>query len=130
MIPGQDSIDGSDPRSGRLVQIVTSVLLNILAFGTGASYGIPNVILTQLDPKVCDVNATSTMAKKQSFDVVLNQSMHYCPFTISSEQKVLVANSATIGLYFTVLFAVTTVFRFGKRVSLTLRTLQRHLFFK
>ena len=118
MMPGQDSIDGSDPRPGRLVQIVTSVLLNILAFGTGASYGIPNVILTQLDPKVCDRNATSTIAMKQSYDVLLNQSMHYCPFTISSEQKVLVANSATIGLYFTVLFAVTTVSRFGKRVSL------------
>ena len=118
MMPGKNSIEVSDPPSGKLVQIVISLLLNILAFGTGASYGIPNVILTQLDPKVCETNATSELAQKQSSDMMLNQSMHYCPFTISSEQKSLVANSATIGLYFTVLFAVTTVSRYGKRVSL------------
>jgi len=45
---GQDGIAGSEPPSGKSVQIITSILLNFLAFGTGASYGIPNVIFQNL----------------------------------------------------------------------------------
>ena len=105
---GQDGIDGAEPPSGKSVQVITSILLNFLAFGTGASYGIPNVIFQNLDPKRC--NVSSAMAE--------NETTPYCPFVISSEEKSWVANSATIGLYFTLFFACTTVSHFGKRISL------------
>ena len=108
MIRGQDGMDGAEPPSGKSVQVVTSILLNFLAFGTGASYGIPNVIFQNLDPKRC--NVSSTMPE--------NQTTPYCPFVITSDEKSWVANSATIGLYFTLFFACTTVSHFGKRISL------------
>ena len=108
MMRGQDGIDDSESPSGKSVQVITSILLNFLAFGTGASYGIPNVIFQNLDPKRCNVSATTAE----------NKTTHYCPFTITSEEKSWVANSATIGLYFTLFFACTTVSHFGKRISL------------
>ena len=45
--------------SGRKwVQILSAILLNILAMGTGASYGILNVCSSKLDPKKCgDTNS-------------------------------------------------------------------------
>ena len=88
---------------GRWVQILTSIILNILALGTGASYGIPNV-LSKLDPKECNKNAGT---KKEE-----------CPFTIDSSQKSLMATCSIIGMYCTIFFAVRIVSRFGKRVSL------------
>ena len=108
MMRGQDGIDDCESPSGKSVQVITSILLNFLAFGTGASYGIPNVIFQNLDPKRCNVSATTAE----------NKTTHYCPFTITSEEKSWVANSATIGLYFTLFFACTTVSHFGKRISL------------
>ena len=38
----------------RWVQILSAILLNILAMGIGASYGIVNVCSSKLDPKKCD----------------------------------------------------------------------------
>ena len=60
MVTSEDTVDISVPSSGKRVQIVTSITLNILGFGAGASFGIPNVILSQLDPKVCWCNGNTT----------------------------------------------------------------------
>ena len=128
MVTSQDTFDDPVITSGKRVQIMTSIILNILGFGAGASFGIPNVLLSQLDPKVCwcdgtatDVcegNITAPSVLYESSDLRFNQSMHYCQFTINCQKKALIANSGIIGLYFTLFLAVSTVSRFGKRVSL------------
>ena len=38
---------------GKWVQILSAILLNFLAMGTGASYGILNVCSSKLDAKKC-----------------------------------------------------------------------------
>ena len=81
---GQDGIDGAEPPSGKSVQVITSILLNFLAFSTGASYGIPNVIFQNLDPKRCNVSATIDNGSTVKFS---NHTTPYCPFTITSEEK-------------------------------------------
>ena len=88
---------------GKLVQIMTAILLNLLATGTGASYGIMNVVSSKLDPKKC--NPTIDDSKQ-------------CDFTISSTEKSLIATFSIVGMYCTVFFSVPLVVRFGKRISL------------
>ena len=38
-----------DTTGGARVQILASIILNILALSTGASYGVPNVLMAKLD---------------------------------------------------------------------------------
>ena len=120
---------------GKGVQIFTSIILNILALGTGASYGIPNVLSTKLDAKECSNNGTEiTYAVITDYSFLSSpfphpsphttpsphppQQKEECPFTIDSAQKTFIATSGTIGMYCTILFAVPIVSRFGKRISL------------
>ena len=126
-----------DTTGGKGVQILTSIILNILAIGTGASYGIPNVISTKLDANECSKNGTEityiVITDYPEFTSPLPQatsSLHplssphppqqkeVCPFTIDSTQKSFIATSSIIGMYCTIFFAVPIVTRFGKRISL------------
>ena len=117
---------------GKGVQILTSIILNILALGTGASYGIPNVLSTKLDAEECRKNVTQ-MSYGVSTEYSLfppptsphptpstlpPQQNDVCPFTIDSAQKSFIATGMYIGMYSTILFAVPIVSRFGKRISL------------
>ena len=43
-----------EPTGGKIPQILTAIILNILAMGVGASYGIPNVFYVELDPNACN----------------------------------------------------------------------------
>ena len=131
----QSDDSNGDPnlRRGKKVQVFTSMFINILALGTGASYGIPNVFLSQLDPKECNTNGTLINNKNYSgpprppsppplsgtsIALETDPPVNSCPFTINSDQKSWIATSSILGMYCTLFFAVSTVSKFGKRVSL------------
>ena len=58
MDDGTTTTQKNKTSGGKWVQILSAILLNILAMGTGASYGILNVCSSKLDPKKCgDTNS-------------------------------------------------------------------------
>ena len=63
------------------MQMLTSFLINILALGTGASYGIANVLLSQMEmKKKANYENSSTIEDIGSRNVSMFQ------FTINSEE--------------------------------------------
>ena len=74
------------------MQMLTSFLINILALGTGASYGIANVLLSQMEmKKKANYENSSTLEDIGSRNVSMFQ------FTIDSDEASWIGN--TIRLY-------------------------------
>ena len=116
-----------EPTGGKIPQILTAIILNILAMGVGASYGIPNLFYVELDPNACNgqnlnttmttifpatVTNTNLSTPTESSPVPKN-----CPFTINTDQKFLISYSGMVGMYSTIFFSVPIVSRYGKRKS-------------
>ena len=111
-----DTVQINGPSGGKFVQILTAIFLNLLALGTGASYGIHNVISSRLDIKKCNVTLDTQNVNDQTMSSKIEPSQ--CPFTINTTEKTLIATFSIIGMYCTVFFSVPIVVRMGKRISL------------
>ena len=110
-----------EPTGGKLPQILTAIILNILAMGVGASFGIPNVFYVQLKPENCiDPTMSTSMTTVLPNSNLSNPELKECPFTINTDQKSLITYSGIVGMYSTLFFAVPVVSRFGKRKSMML----------
>ena len=117
-----------EPTEGKIPQILSAIIINILAMGVGASYGIPNVFYLQLDPKACTSLNSSTPIPTSSPSTISGTSASMstkipvqtfdCPFTIDSGEKSLISTSGVVGMYTILFFAVPIVNKFGKRISL------------
>ena len=117
-----------EPTGGKVPQILSAMIINILAMGVGASYGIPNVFYLQLDPQACNgfdsatpipTNSPSTISgPSASMSTELPVRTFDCPFTIDSDEKSLISLSGVVGMYTTLFFAVPIVSKFGKRISM------------
>ena len=70
------------------MQMLTSFLINILALGTGASYGIANVLLSQMEmKKKANYENSSAIEDIGSTNVSMFQ------FTINSDEASWIGNS-------------------------------------
>lgn len=113
---------------GKVPQILTAIILNILSLGIGASYGIPNVFYIELDIKTCNGLTLSTPIPNTSPVTMSNPNASTptenpiekkeCAFTIDTTQKSLISYSGIFGMYTTLFFAVPIVSKFGKRKSM------------
>ena len=94
------------PTGGKVPQILTAVILNILSLGIGASYGIPNVFYIELDIKECNGLTLSTPIPNTSPVTMPNPNASNptenpiekkeCAFTIDTTQKSLIFYSLTV----------------------------------
>ena len=96
----------------KYMQVLSSFLVNVLALGTGASYGIANVMLSKLDEaefhsNITEISATNSSGNTDRFS-----------FTISSDEASWIASFSMIGQYFPILFVGPIVKKFGKRISM------------
>ena len=73
------------------MQMLTSFLINILALGTGASYGIANVLLSQMEmKKKANYENSSTIE-----DISSRNGQDMFQFTINSDEASWIGNTIT-----------------------------------
>ena len=101
--------------SGKRIQLFTTFIINILAVATGASFGIANVLISELKSPQKDGNHTTN--NDSSVNPNLKKEDVFS-FTIDTEESTLIATFGMIGQYFPILFVGPIVGRFGKRVSM------------
>ena len=94
-------------------QIITSLFINLLAFGSGAGFGLTNVLLTDFDISE-DNNSTIESPRFASW---ANDSTLFA-FKLHSGQLSWIATFAMVGQYFPIVFVGPIVSNFGKRASL------------
>ena len=71
------------------MQMLTSFLINILALGTGASYGIANVLLSQMEmKKKANYENSSTIE-----DISSRNGQDMFQFTINSDEASWIGNT-------------------------------------
>ena len=71
------------------MQMLTSFLINILALGTGASYGIANVLLSQMEmKKKANYENSSTIE-----DISSRNGQNMFQFTINSDEASWIGNT-------------------------------------
>ena len=72
------------------MQMLTSFLINILALGTGASYGIANVLLSQMEmKKKANYENSSTTIE----DISSRNGQDMFQFTINSDEASWIGNT-------------------------------------
>ena len=72
------------------MQMLTSFLINILALGTGASYGIANVLLSQMEmKKKANYENSSTTIE----DISSRNGKNMFQFTINSDEASWIGNT-------------------------------------
>ena len=100
-------------KTGKRIQLLTTLIINLLAVATGASFGIANVLISDLQSKESQNNNSlqnSTVNRIQKGDIF--------SFSIDVQESTWIATFGMIGQYFPILFVGPIVARFGKRVSM------------
>lgn len=129
---GDGAVYDPEPSEGKIPQILSAIIINIIAMGVGASYGIPNVFYLQLAEeneeedisKECKVKDFSITTSASISELYTTNQAHSSPnsfgqgFTINTEQKSLISYSGIVGMYTTLFFAVPVASKFGKRISM------------
>ena len=104
-----------EENKGKRIQLLTSFIINILAIGTGASFGLSNVLISELKADPQD----DSVAEETNLN--LNATVHqkdFFAFNINVQESTWIATFGMIGQYFPILFVGPLVGRFGKRISM------------
>ena len=102
--------------SGKSIQLLTTFIINILAVATGASFGIANVLISDLQP-LAKNDSSAVSNGNSSLDAIIHKEDVFT-FTIDVQESTWIATFGMIGQYFPILFVGPIVGRFGKRISM------------
>ena len=102
----------NESSKGKRIQLLTTFIINILAAATGASFGIANVLISELQSR--PTNNTNTNLTVDT--IVLKEDVF--SFTINVQESTWIATFGMVGQYFPILFVGPIVGRFGKRISM------------
>ena len=102
--------------SGNRIQLLTSFIINILALATGASFGIANVLISDLQSVPNNDSIIKTRNDSSYFPSITKEDIF--SFHINRQESTWIASFGMIGQYFPILFVGPLVGRFGKRISM------------
>ena len=102
--------------NGKRIQLLTTFIINILAVATGASFGISNVLISDLQSLTA--NTSSSENDDNSSIVPTIQKEDNFSFHINVQESTWIATFGMIGQYFPILFVGPIVGHFGKRISM------------
>ena len=102
--------------NGKRIQLLTTFIINILAIGTGASFGISNVLISELKDTFQN-NSLEEVNETSPFHSSIRQEDIFS-FKINVQESTWIATFGMIGQYFPILFVGPLVGKFGKRISM------------
>ena len=101
--------------SGNRIQLLTSFIINILALATGASFGIANVLISDLQS--APNNDSITKTRNDSSYVPSTTIEDIFSFHINRQESTWIASFGMIGQYFPILFVGPLVGAKGRAVE-------------
>ena len=102
--------------NGKRIQLSTTFIINILSIATGGSFGVANVLISQLKSPIGNVSNVENNVTSSSGTLLQNEDIF--SFAIDVQESTWIATFGMIGQYFPILFVGPIVGRYGKRVSM------------